>query len=86
MGTASHFSGWRKRSWDETEVSALQRRVKARYRQLLYEDGQQRVDAATAKAAVGHFRTGGTAAGDASPPLIQFSWAIVKFNAERRSS
>ena len=77
MGSPSWCSGWRTRSCNDIEVSALQRRVKARYRQLLYEDGQQRMDAATVKAAVAHFRTGDTAASETLRSLMQFSWPVV---------
>ena len=85
VGAVSRFTGWRKRSWNDAEVGAVHRRVKARFWHLLDEAGQQRVDAATSRAAVGHFRTGGTAVGDASPPLSQASQAIAKFTAGRRS-
>ena len=45
----------------------VQRREKARSCPILAQEGQQRVDEATASAAVGRLRLGGTAAGDSSP-------------------
>ena len=61
----------------------MQRRVKARYKHLLGEDGQQRVDAATALAAVGRLRSGGTAAGDSSPSQSQITRFVSMFQVGR---
>ena len=65
----------------DAELAQLQRRVKARWGNLLSEAGQKRVDAATSRAAVGRCRAGGTASGDASPPMSLVSQAIAKFTA-----
>ena len=64
----------------------MQRNVKARYHSILAQEGQQRVDQATALAAVGRLRSGGTAAGDSSPPQSQIARAVRKFQVERRAS
>ena len=63
-----------------------QRYVKARFESILAPEGQQRVDEATALAAVGRLRAGGTAIGTSSPAESQIARAIRRFQEERRAS
>ena len=82
-------AGWRreKRKWKPgTEKLMMQRHVKARVHSIIAPEGQQRVDEATALAAVGRLRAGGTAIGTSSPPESQIARALRKFQVERRAS
>ena len=79
--------GRQKRKWESgTEKLMKQRYVKARFHSIMAPEGQQRVDEATALAAVGRLRAGGTAIGTSSPPESQIARALRKFQVERRAS
>ena len=68
-----------------TEKLMKQRYVRGRFESLLAPEGQQRVDKATALAAVGRLRAGGTAIGISSPPERKLVRALRQFQEEHRA-
>ena len=78
-------SGWggSKRKWmSGTEMLMKQRYVRGRCGSLLTPEAQERVDKATALAAVGRLRAGGTAIGLSSPPETKLVRALRQFQVE----
>ena len=65
-----------------TEMLMKQRYVRGRCGSLLAPEAQERVDKATALAAVGRLRAGGTAIGLSSPSETKLVRALRQFQVE----